>query len=699
MVVTKETVLNDTAFILETGRVARQANGAVLVTCGETVLLATAVSSEEPVDQNFFPLSVEYREKAYAAGKIPGGYIKREGRPSDKEVLSSRLIDRSMRPLFVDDYRNEVQIIITVLSADKQNLPDVAAITAASAALSISSIPWDGPVAGIRVGRVDDKFIANPSYEQLEESDMDLIITAGENSIIMVEGESQEISEADMLAALEFGQKAAQPFIAMQRELMTEVGKEKVEFPVAKPTEEMEQTLRKAATEKVREILQTPEKADRRKSLREYYATVLEQHAETFPESEGLLKAVLGKIEKEITREMILKQSKRLDGRGPDDIRDVSCEVGILPRTHGSCLFTRGQTQSLGVVTLGTKIDEQRMDELEGEFFKTYMLHYNFPPFCVGEVRMIRGVGRREIGHGDLAERSLKPVIPTEDVFPYTIRVVSEILESNGSSSMASVCSSSLALMDAGVPIKDPVAGIAMGLVIEGKKYKVLTDILGDEDHLGDMDFKVAGTEAGITAFQMDIKVKGVSTTILDEALGKARTARLAILGIMNGALAAPREELSKHAPRIITIKINTESIGAVIGPGGKIIREIVEKSGATVDISDDGTVKIASVDPRSAQMARNMILNLTIEPEEGKVYTGKVRRITTFGAFVEILPGKEGLLHISEIEPFRINKVEDVLNVGDEVEVKLLRIEDGNKLKLSRKALLQQGSVEKESA
>ena len=702
MIITKEITLNDFTYSIEHGRVAKQASGAVLVRFGDTVVLATVVGSDEPTVQDFFPLSVDYREKAYAAGKIPGGFFKREGRPSENEILSSRLIDRSLRPLFPDGYRNEVQVMVTVLSADKENDPDVLGITGASAALTISDIPWDGPIAGIRVGRVNGKFVANPTYEQLEMSDLDLVISASEHSIVMVEGEAWEVSEADMLAALEFGHQQAQPLIQMQKELQQEVGKEKLQVVVPELPEGLEDKVRTIATDKIRELLNITEKKDRRTQLKEYYAQVVESLQEEYPESEADIKEVLHTIEKELTRKMILEESRRLDGRSMDDIREITCEVGLLPRTHGSCLFTRGQTQALAVITLGTKIDEQKMDELEGEFFKSYMLHYNFPPFSVGEIRPLRGPGRREIGHGFLAERALKPVIPAEEIFPYTIRIVSDILESNGSSSMATVCAGSLALMDAGVPTKDQVAGIAMGLVTDGDNYKILTDILGDEDHLGDMDFKVAGIKNGITAFQMDIKIKGLSMQIMHEALDKAREARLKILDVMNRTLDKPRHELSKYAPRIISFKINPEYIGAIIGPGGKIIRDIVDKTGATIDIADDGTVKIASVDPRAGLMAKNIIEELAEAPEIGKVYKGKVKKITNFGAFVEILPGKEGLLHISEIEPFRINRVEDVLNVGDEVLVKLIRIDDSGKLNLSRKAAMyddKQGSARPKQA
>ncbi|MCA9734099.1 MAG: polyribonucleotide nucleotidyltransferase [Deferribacteres bacterium] len=689
MLISKEVILNEEKIIFETGELAKQAHGSILLKMGDTCLLATVVGSDQASDMGFFPLSVEYREKAYAAGKIPGGYIKREARPSEKEILSARLTDRCLRPLFQEGYMNEVQILIQVLSVDKENDADVLGMCAASAALAISDIPWEGPIAGVRVGRINGEFIINPTYEQLEESDIDLTIGASADSIMMVEGEANEVSEADMLAALEFGHEAAKNIVKAIDELVELAGKQKREFIADTVSSELIDRVRSEATEKVQECLRLTVKEERRKALNEFTTEYLASLANDFPDDESSIKSVLHDVEKELTRSMIMKESHRLDGRDVDDIREIDCKTSLLPRTHGSSLFTRGQTQSLAVVTLGTKIDEQRMDALEGEFFKSYMLHYNFPPFCVGEARPLRGVSRREIGHGNLAERALKPIIPSEAVFPYTIRIVSEILESNGSSSMASVCAGSLALMDAGVPVKAPVAGIAMGLVKEENDFKVLTDILGDEDHLGDMDFKVAGTKDGITAFQMDIKVRGISHDIMEVALDKAKNARFAILEKMNAALPESREAMSKYAPRILTMQIKPDQIGAVIGPGGKVIRDIVERTGATIDIEDDGTVKIASTEPQAAKMAVSIIEGLTASPEAGKVYNGKVKKITNFGAFVEILPGKEGLLHISEIDSQRINRVEDVLSVGQEIEVKLVRIDESGKMNLSRKALL----------
>ena len=691
----KEIELSGKKFSIETGRVARQAHGSCWVRLNDTIIMATVVGAKEAKEEaDFFPLSVDYREKAYAAGKIPGGYFKREGRPSENEILISRLIDRSIRPLFADEYLNEVQVMVSALSADKENDPDVHGITGASMALLLSDIPWAGPVAGVRVGRVRGQFIANPTHAEIEQSDMDVVMAASEDSIMMVEGEAQEISETDMVAALHFGHDVARQLIGLQKAVAAEMAKPKREVtPVALPAG-LEARVNAMATENLRQLFQEPEKQKRNDGLKLLRDTTIAELQTEFPESEVAIKELFYKIEKQLMRNMIITANRRLDGRRPEDIRDITCEIAVLPRVHGSCLFTRGQTQSLGVVTLGTKVDEQKMDELEGEYYKSYMLHYNFPPFSVGEIKPFRGPGRREVGHGNLAERALKAVMPNESVFPYTVRVVSEIFESNGSSSMATVCSGSLALMDAGVPIKDAVAGIAMGLIKERDKTVVLTDILGDEDHLGDMDFKVAGTMKGVTAFQMDIKIEGLSQALMAEALERARVARLHILNIMNGALARPRPEISQYAPRIVSIKIPVDSIGLVIGPGGKSIRDIIERTGATIDIADDGTVTLASVDPNSVSMAKDIIEGMVAEPEVGKIYKGTVKGIKEFGAFIEIMPGREGLLHISEIEHRRLNRVEEVLKMGDQVEVKLLEIADGGKLKLSRKVLLPGGGA-----
>ncbi len=691
----KEIELSGKKFSIETGRVARQAHGSCWVRLNDTIIMATVVGAKEAKEEaDFFPLSVDYREKAYAAGKIPGGYFKREGRPSENEILISRLIDRAIRPLFADEYLNEVQVMVSALSADKENDPDVHGITGASMALLLSDIPWAGPVAGVRVGRVRGQFIANPTHAEIEQSDMDVVMAASEDSIMMVEGEAQEISETDMVAALHFGHDVARQLIGLQKAVAAEMAKPKREItPVALPAG-LETRVNTMATEKLRQLFQEPEKQKRNDGLKLLRDTTIAELQTEFPESEVAIKELFYKIEKQLMRDMIITANRRLDGRRPEDIRDITCEIAVLPRVHGSSLFTRGQTQSLGVVTLGTKVDEQKMDELEGEYYKSYMLHYNFPPFSVGEIKPFRGPGRREIGHGNLAERALKAVMPNESVFPYTVRVVSEIFESNGSSSMATVCSGSLALMDAGVPIKDAVAGIAMGLIKERDKTVVLTDILGDEDHLGDMDFKVAGTMKGVTAFQMDIKIEGLSQALMAEALERARVARLHILNIMNGALAKPRPEISQYAPRIVSIKIPVDSIGLVIGPGGKSIRDIIERTGATIDIADDGTVTLASVDPNSVSMAKDIIEGMVAEPEVGKIYKGTVKGIKEFGAFIEIMPGREGLLHISEIEHRRLNRVEEVLKMGDQVEVKLLEIADGGKLKLSRKVLLPGGGA-----
>ncbi len=690
MIIRKSIELEGRTLTIETGRVAKQADGAAIVQYGDTVILATAVASKNPSEyQGFFPLSVEYREKAYAAGKIPGGFFKREGKPQEKEILSARLIDRPIRPLFPKDFPYEVQVIITVLSSDRENDADVLGTIGASTALSISNIPFEGPIAAVRVGRLGGRFVINPTFSQLETSDMDVVVAASDEAIAMVEGEAMEISEQDMLAALEFGHENIKKIIKLQEEFVAEIKPEKRPLEPVEIDTELIEKVRSTAMEQLSTALSLPCKKERQESMQKVLKSIQESLAESYPEQEIIIEEIFHEVEREIVRKMILEDKKRIDGRGYDDIRDISCEISVLPRTHGSALFTRGETQSLTVTTLGTKVDEQKIEGLDGESWKSYMLHYNFPPFSVGEVKFLRGPSRREIGHGNLAERALKPVIPTEDAFPYTIRIVSDILESNGSSSMATVCAGSLSLMDAGVPVKSAVAGVAMGLIKEDDKVAILTDILGEEDHLGDMDFKVAGTRDGITAFQMDIKITGISSKLLEEALEKARLGRLRILDTMDATIKVPRKEISPYAPRIFAMRVDIDDIGLVIGPGGKMIREIIEKSGAEVNIEDDGTIQIASADENACNIAKRMIESIVQKPIAGKVYKGKVKKITNFGAFVEILPGKEGLLHISEIAPHRVEHVEDYLKVGDEIEVKLLKISPDGKFDLSRKALL----------
>ncbi len=694
MIFKKEMNLGGKNLSIETGKLAKQANGAVLVKYEDTVILATAVASKKPLENiDFFPLSVEYREKAYAAGKIPGGYFKREGRPSENEILTARIIDRPIRPLFPDNFRNEIQLIVFVLSSDKENDPDVLGLIGASAALSISDIPFQGPVAAVRIGKIGGEFIVNPTYLELESSDIELVIAGTEESIVMVEGESREISEDTMVQALEFGHNQIKAIIKLQQDLIAECAKPKRTIEIPTPDESLISQVHDLAASRLEQIVNIQEKAERSQALADLVDELKTKLEEQYPESDSVIVHELEDIEKKLVRNMILEENRRLDGRKADEIRPISCEIGLLPRTHGSALFTRGQTQALAVTTLGTKIDEQKMDALEGEFFNSYMLHYNFPPFCVGEVSPIRGTSRREIGHGNLAERALKSIVPSDTIFPYTIRIVSDVLESNGSSSMATVCAGSLSLMDAGVPVKDAVAGIAMGLVKEGDRVAVLSDILGDEDHLGDMDFKVAGTLKGITAFQMDIKISGISLEIIRQALAQAKQGRQHILEIMNQTISKPKAELSSYAPRIISMKVDNEFIGMIIGPGGRNIRDIVERTGAAIDINDDGIVTIASVEPEKGMMAKNLIEDIIRQPEVGAVYTGKVKRIVTFGAFVEIMPGKEGLLHISQIDHQRVNRVEDVLKLGDEVQVKLLKIDDQGRLDLSRKVLLERSS------
>ncbi len=677
-------------FSMETGKLAKQANGAVLVRHGDTVVLAAVVASKEPIaNKGFFPLTVDYREKAYAAGKIPGGFFKREGRPSEKEILSARMIDRPIRPLFPEGFNYEVQVHVTVLSSDQQNDADVLGICAAASALAVSDIPFEHTIAGARVGRIDGKLTINPTTSELESSDINLVIVGTRTDVIMVEGGCVEVSEDDLTAALQFGLDEVRKLIDGIEELQRKVGKAKSPFvaPVLNP--ELVTAVKEQATRRIVEANQITDKTGREDAIRSISDEVYAALAEQFPDEEPAIGVVLEEIEREDLRNRVLNEKKRADGRGPDDIRQISSDVSVLPRVHGSALFTRGQTQALAVVTLGTKVDEQRIDDLMGDSTKSYMLHYNFPSYSVGEVRPIRGPGRREIGHGALAERALQPVIPNEEIFPYTVRVVSDVLESNGSSSQATICAGALALMDAGVPIKAPVAGVAMGLIKSGNRYEIITDILGVEDHLGDMDFKVAGTADGITAFQMDLKCQGLSFEILREALQKAKKARLHVLDRMAATLAAPRPELSPYAPRIIIFQIKVDRIGDVIGPGGKHIRGICEQTGAKIDIDDDGTVIIASVDQEAGETAKRMVLSLVEEPELDRVYEGKVRRITAFGAFIEILPGTDGLLHISEMDYARTERVEDVCKMGDIVQVKVIEIDPEGKVRLSRKALL----------
>jgi polyribonucleotide nucleotidyltransferase len=683
-----EVDLGGKSLSIETGKVAKQSHGATMVRLGDTMILATVVEAKQvDEEQDFFPLLVDYREKAYAAGKIPGGFFKREGRPSEKETVSARLIDRSLRPLFPEGYFNEVQIMVMVLSSDQENDADVLGLVGASAALGISQIPFYEPIGAVRVGRINNQFVVNPLFSELDESEMNLVVAGTEDYINMVEGVCQEVSEEDLLAALEFGHEKVKLLAKIQKELLARRGKpkQKIEPPPQNP--ELVQAVTNLALEKIAEANHTPDKNERQDKLDELLDSVTLELLEKFPESENQIKAILLELEKQDMRKMILTEGRRVDGRDIYQIRPITCEVGVLPRTHGSALFTRGQTQCLAVTTLGTKIDEQRIDDLEGDSTKSYMLHYNFPPFSVGEIKPIRGPGRREIGHGALAERAIQPVVPKEEVFPYTIRIVSDVLESNGSSSMATVCGGTLSLMDAGVPIKAPVAGVALGLIKEEEKVAILSDILGTEDHLGDMDFKITGTRKGITAFQMDVKIAGVDLNLMNESLKRAKEGRLHVLDVMEETIAQPRPELSVYAPRIITFKVKPEKIGEIIGPGGKTIRGIIEQTKAKIDIEDDGSVFIASTDQKAGERAQELILKLIEEPEIGKEYIGKVKRITTFGAFVEILPGQDGLLHISELDTHRVNRVEDVLNVGDEVKVKITGIDVDGKIKLSRKS------------
>ena len=676
---------------IEVGKVAKQADGAALVRYGETVVLVTAVAARESRENiDFFPLTVDYQEKTFAAGKIPGGFFKREGRPSEKEILTCRLIDRSIRPLFTDGFKCETQVIATVLSADRENDPDVLAMLGTSVALEVSNIPFRGPIAGIRVGRIGDRWVMNPTQIELLESDVNIFITGKRDSIVMVEGAVGVVPEDGVLEALFQGHEAIQRLLDLQEEIKGEVGREKRPVPEKKQDGVLVQKVRDLALDKIQQAVKIPNKRQRGGSLADIKSEAVLQALLEFPERGKEIQGALDDIEAEHLRRLIVKDRVRIDGRGLKDVRPITCEVGVLPRTHGSGLFTRGETQALVVATLGTSSDQQKIESLMGENYKKFMLHYNFPPYSVGEVKFLRGPGRREIGHGALAERALTQVLPLEDSFPYTVRIVSEILESNGSTSMATVCGGSLALMDAGVPIKAPVAGIAMGLIKEDGEVRILSDILGDEDHLGDMDFKVAGTRDGVTALQMDIKIGGVTREIMQEALYQAREGRLHILSIMEGTLAEPRTEVSGHAPRIITLKVKPEKIREIIGPGGKVIRGIVEQTGVKIDVEDDGTVTIASSDESASQRAVEIVERITAEAVIGKIYKGTVRRVVDFGAFVEILPGTDGLVHISQLAPERVRRVTDVLNEGDEVMVKVIDVDRQGKIKLSRKDALE---------
>src|SRR5687767_14342636 len=671
---------------------ARQAAGSAVLRFGDTVVLAAVTVSQNVSTLPFFPLTVEYREKTYAAGKIPGGFLKREGRPSDKEILASRLIDRSIRPLFPEGFKNEVQIFVTVLSADQENDADILGVVAASTALSLSPVPWNGPLGAVRVGRVEGNWILDPTFQQLEFSTIDLVVSGSADSIVMVEGGSLEVSEAEILEALKVAQKGIRDTIGLERQLMDKAGaKPKLEWVKAEIDAELQGRAQDAAEDAMAQAINAADKAARSAGVKGVKDRTLNALLAEFPERGRDISNHLEDIEYRVMRKQVLERGERVDGRDLDTIRPITIEAGVLPRTHGSALFTRGQTQALVSVTLGTADDEQRIDSIDvsGETTKSFMLHYNFPPFSTGEVKMIRGTSRREIGHGALAERALHPLLPHYDTFPYTLRVVSEILESNGSSSMATVCGGSLALMDAGVPMQAACAGVAMGLIKEGKKVAVLTDILGSEDHLGDMDFKVAGTERGITSIQMDIKIEGLDLKIMAEALEKAKKGRLHILAEMKKALAEARPELSRFAPRIITMQIRPDKIGDVIGPKGKTIRGIQDATGAKISIEDSGLVTIAAVGGEAGEKARAMVAAITTEPEVGKVYEGPVKSTTAFGAFVEILPGVEGLLHISELQHGRTDKTEDVVKKGDIVQVKLLEVDERGRMKLSRKALL----------
>ena len=682
--------LGGRTFSIQTGKVARQAGGSAWVQYGGTVVLAAATADKRPIERKgFAPLTVDYRERTYAAGKIPGGFFKREGRPTEKEVLSSRLIDRPLRPLIHKDFPYETQVMITVLSSDQENDSDVLALCAASTAMQLSDIPFPACISGVRVGKVNGELVLNPTFAELEESTMDVVVAGTDDDIVMVEGGTREVNEAELLEALRFAQGHIRVLNQLQEDLKRTNGKAKRPLVTPVETADIRAALAELVGARLAEALRIARKEERQEAVDALVAEAAAAFGDRFGERTVLLGEVAHDLEREHMRRMVLSEGVRADGRSPDQIRPIRAEVSVLPRTHGSALFTRGETQALAVSTLGTSTDEQRIEELEGQSWKSYMLHYNFPPFSVGEVRPIRGPGRREIGHGALAERAIEPVIPADTLFPYTIRVVSDVLESNGSSSMATVCAGTLSLMDAGVPIKAPVAGVAMGLIREGDRHAVLTDILGVEDHLGDMDFKVTGTGTGITAFQMDSKIGGIDFRILAEALERARDARLYVLEVMERCLSQPRAEISVYAPRISILQIDPDKIREVIGPGGKIIKRITEETGAQIDIEDTGEVRIAAYSSEGGKRAEQMIRDIVEDPEVGRIYDGKVRSIVSFGAFLEIVPGRDGLLHVSEIDHKRIARVEDVLKLGDIVRVKVIGVDREGKIKLSRKVLL----------
>ena len=683
--------LGNRTLTVETGVMAKQSSGSVTVSCGDTIVLVAVNAAHEPREGiDFFPLSVEYRERAYAGGKIPGGFFKREGRPSEKEILASRQTDRPIRPLFPDGFACETQVMINLLSTDQENPADILGTIGASIALMISDIPWDGPVAAVRVGIIDDKPVVNPSYSQLESSSLDLVLTGNEESIIMLEGDAKEVNEDILMTAIEYGCEVIKDVIKFQREFLKNFKVVKREVKPLDIDSDLIAEVEKRTDGKISELVSIVDKAERRSAFDTFVNGVSEELEEPFPEQSRIIKNLISEKFRKQLRRNIIEKGQRIDGRDVSKIRDISVLLGILPRTHGSALFTRGDTQSLATVTLGSKADEQFIDDIDGEFKKKYMLHYNFPPYSVGEVRRYLGISRREVGHGNLAERALKSVIPPVDQFPYTIRVVSDILESNGSSSMASVCAGSLALMDAGVPLKDAVAGLSIGLVKENDKTVLLTDILGDEDHFGDMDFKVTGTRNGITALQVDLKIHGISLDLINEALTLAREGRMFILDNMDRYLEKPRKLLSPYAPKILSMEIGTDKIGELIGPGGRNIRSIIKETECSIEVDDDGIVVISSLSMEDCQKAKKMVESLVISPEVGVIFEGLVKKITNFGAFIEYAPGKEGLLHISEISYQRVEKVEDAVKFGDKVKVKIIKVDDFGRFDVSMKALLE---------